>query len=81
MRVYFSKAKIIDKFLKPTVGRWIGAVEGHHFFEGGGATTDQFLCDWLKTTFLGTAAYIRIPKESIAKIGTAEWAPKEEDES
>jgi hypothetical protein len=50
-----------EEFLKPTVGRWMGIVEGHHFFQGSGWTTDEKLAEKLKCPFLGTAAYIRIP--------------------
>jgi hypothetical protein len=53
--------EVYDEFLKPTTGRWLGLVEGHHMYEGGGWTTDERLADKLKTSFLGTSAYIRIP--------------------
>lgn len=53
--------QVFEKFLKPTVGRWLGIVEGHHFFEAGGETSDIWLADKLKTTFLGTSAFVRIP--------------------
>jgi len=47
--------------LKPTVGRWLGLVEGHHFAElKTGMTTDQYLCEMLKARFLGTSAIIRL---------------------
>lgn len=52
--------EVFDKFLKPTVGRWFGLVEGHHLYEGDGGTSDQSLAQMLKTKFLGTSAYIRI---------------------
>ena len=51
---------VFDLFLKDTVGRWLGMVEGHHFYEAGGQTTDQILANRLKTTFLGTSAFIRL---------------------
>jgi len=53
--------QVFEKFLKPTVGRWLGLVEGHHFFEAGSETSDMRLAAKLKTTFLGTSAFIRIP--------------------
>jgi hypothetical protein len=51
---------VFDNFLKPTVGRWLGMVEGHHFSEGNGTTTDEQLAELLKTKFLGTSAYIKL---------------------
>lgn len=52
--------QVYEKFLKPTTGRWVGMVEGHHFFQGGGRTTDELLAEQLKTKFLGTSAFVRI---------------------
>ena len=50
---------LYDRFLKPTTGRWLGLLEGHHFtkFEDG-TTSDQQLCRLLKTRFLGSCAYV-----------------------
>src|SRR4030095_12353890 len=53
--------QVYEEFLKPTTGRWLGLVEGHHFYEGPGWTTDEKLAELLKTTFLGTSAYVNIP--------------------
>lgn len=53
--------EVYEEFLKPTTGRWLGLVEGHHFYEGPGWTTDEKLAELLKTEFLGTSAYIKIP--------------------
>jgi hypothetical protein len=53
--------QVFEKFLKPTVGRWLGMVEGHHFYQGGGRTTDELLAEQLKTKFLGTSAFVRVP--------------------
>ena len=53
--------EVYEQFLEPTKGRWLGMVEGHHFYEGSGWTTDEKLCEFLKTEFLGTSAYINIP--------------------
>lgn len=61
-KAYELNLEVYEKFLKPTTGRWIGMVEGHHFYEGGGETTDERLSGMLKTTFLGTSAFIRIPR-------------------
>ncbi len=60
---------VFDKFLKPTVGRWIGLLEGHHFSEGGGETTDEVLARMLKTDHLGTSAFVRIPNAGLTIYG------------
>lgn len=51
--------EIFELALKPTVGHWLGLLEGHHFtqFESGG-TTDSWLAEKLKTVHLGTTAYV-----------------------
>ncbi len=47
--------------LKPTEGRWLGLLEGHHYMQlKTGKTTDQHLCELLKARFLGTSAMIRL---------------------
>lgn len=56
--------KLIDdlyKILKPSRGRWLGLLEGHHYhvFQDG-TTTDQRLAGLLQTKFLGTSAYVRL---------------------
>jgi len=53
--------EVFDKFLKPTVGRWMGIVEGHHFYQIENETTDEWLAEKLKCQFLGTSAFIRVP--------------------
>lgn len=52
--------EVFNEFLKDTVGRWLGLVEGHHFFEYGDETTDTLLAGKLKCPALGTSAYIRL---------------------
>ncbi len=48
--------------LRGTEDRWLGLLEGHHFFEfADGSTTDTRLCEALSTPFLGTSAFVRIP--------------------
>jgi len=60
-----SAERHIDQFLdavKGTEGRWIGMLEGHHFYEfSDGTTSDTRICQALKTNFLGTSAMFRIP--------------------
>src|SRR5262245_60918416 len=58
---YDLMEQVYEKFLKPTTGRWLGLVEGHHFFQRDGQTTDMKLAELLKTKFLGTSAFVRIP--------------------
>jgi hypothetical protein len=52
--------EVFEKFLKPTTGRWIGLLEGHHFFEYGGLTSDILLAEKLKTQHLGTSCFVRL---------------------
>ncbi len=52
---------LYEALLKPTTGRWLGLLEGHHFSQlSTGSTTDQKLCELLKARFLGTAALVEI---------------------
>lgn len=53
--------EVFEKFLKPTVGRWIAMCSGHHFYRGLGIHSDEILCQKLKTKFVGTSAFVRIP--------------------
>ena len=51
----------IQKILKPTVGRWLGLLEGHHYhIHQDGTTSDQRFASFLKAPFLGTCAYINL---------------------
>src|SRR5688572_5995298 len=53
--------EIFERALKPSVGRWLGLLEGHHLHEYmDGTTTDQHLCRLLKAPFLGSSAYVRL---------------------
>lgn len=53
--------ELFDTLLRPTVGRWLGLVEGHHFAQlKAGDTTDMRLCEMLKAPFLGTCGLIRL---------------------
>lgn len=56
--------EVYNEALKPTKGRWLGLVEGHHFSHlKTGETTDQRLCQMLNARFLGTSALIRLQIE------------------
>ena len=51
----------LEKILEPTKGRWLGLLEGHHFYEfDDGTTSDTILAERLGTTFLGTCAFVRL---------------------
>ncbi len=61
---------VFEKFLKPTKGRWIGLLEGHHFFEFGGRTSDGLLAEKLGTRCLGTSAYVYLKGAEITILAT-----------
>jgi hypothetical protein len=53
--------EIYELALKPTKGRWLGMLEGHHFTQlKSGDTTDMRLCAMLDAKHLGTSAYVRL---------------------
>lgn len=53
--------EVYDEYLVPTTGRWLGLIEGHHYFKlADGTTTDTYLAGLLETKQLGTLAMIRI---------------------
>lgn len=53
--------ELYDKALKPSRGRWLGMLEGHHFHQfRAGMTSDMQLADKLQAKFLGTSAIIRL---------------------
>jgi len=69
--------QVFDKFLKPTVGRWLGLLHGHHWsYLDNGTTTDQLLAGMLRTKFLGTSAYIRLlfKGSSTTRFSITLWA-------
>jgi hypothetical protein len=54
----------IDELMEifaPTVGSWLGLLEGHHYYDfDDGTTTDTRLANLLNTTFLGSCALIEL---------------------
>jgi len=47
----------VQQVLKPTKGRWLGLLAGHHYFEfQDGTTTDTRLAQYLDTPYLGDGA-------------------------
>lgn len=69
--------EVFDLALKPTVGRWLGCVEGHHFAQlKDGSTTDMRLCELLNAPFLGTCGVLRVNftrPGSTAQMGVTLW--------
>ena len=60
----------LKEILKPTVGRWLGLLEGHHYHpHQDGTTTDTRLAQYLKAPFLGTCAYVNLSIELPNKKG------------
>jgi hypothetical protein len=54
-------SEIFNRALKPSKGRWLGLLEGHHFYQlKDGTTTDMRLCEMLDAPFLGTSAFVRL---------------------
>ena len=67
-----SKAEEVEDELRdilaPTRGRWLGLLEGHHFFpHSDGSTTDTRLANYLGTSFLGTSAMVEVKFEAAGK--------------
>jgi hypothetical protein len=53
--------ELYARALKPSRGRWLGLLEGHHFFQYRDQTTsDQELAKLLECPFLGSSAYVRL---------------------
>jgi hypothetical protein len=51
--------ELYQTVLKPTKGRWLGCLSGHHFHQyESGDTSDQELCRLLEAKFLGSCAYV-----------------------
>lgn len=51
--------ELYAEVLKPTAGRWLGLLEGHHWTPLlTGETTDQYLAQKLRAPFLGTSAFV-----------------------
>lgn len=63
--------ELFTRALKPSANRWLGMLEGHHFFQySSGITTDMELCDLLKTRHLGTSAYVRLEFHDVGSTRT-----------
>ena len=49
------------RIMEPTKGKWLGILEGHHWYDfEDGTTSDTRIAQALGTTFLGTCAFIRL---------------------
>lgn len=52
----------LKKIFKPTIGKWLGLVQGHHYHEyQDGTTTDTRFANYLETKFLGDVGIIHLP--------------------
>jgi hypothetical protein len=59
-RVVALVDELFEGVLKPTKKKWLGLLEGHHFFELQNTTSDEVLSFRLDAPFLGTSTYIRL---------------------
>ena len=63
--------EFIKKILEPTKGKWLGMLQGHHYWEfSTGGTSDTRLCTFLKAPFLGECAMIQVEFEHTGKHKT-----------
>jgi hypothetical protein len=59
-----DQIKDLSELLSKTKGRWVGMLEGDHYWTfSDGTTSDQRLCKDLDSDFLGTSALVRISME------------------
>jgi hypothetical protein len=60
-RAAYQLVDDIKEVLEPSVGRWLGLLEGHHYYLfDNGVTSDMALCQHLKAPFLGTCASVQV---------------------
>ena len=63
--------EVVQEVLEPTRGKWLGMVEGHHFYKWpNGDTSDTRLCEYLGATFLGSCGIVKVslaPKNNDGK--------------
>ena len=60
--------------LKGTEGRWLGLLEGHHYWEfEDGTTTDTKLAEFLKAPHLGSSALVEVKFEARGKHGSPKF--------
>lgn len=57
--------ELYELLLKPTRGRWLGLLEGHHYYDGQGSTSDMWLAEMLECPFLGTSAFVRLEPSGV----------------
>jgi hypothetical protein len=67
-----SKAEELEdelkEILKPTIGKWFGLLQGHHYHvHQDGSTSDMRFANYLKTKFLGDSAFINLPFKNPGK--------------
>ena len=60
--------ELFENVLKPTVGLWLGLLEGNHRWTfKNGTSSDQYLCKLLGCDFLGTSTSIRVHPAGVPK--------------
>ena len=63
--------EFVQKILEPTRGRWLGLLQGHHYWEfSTGGTSDERLATFLKAPFLGDCAMIQVEFQRTGKHRT-----------
>lgn len=59
---------VYETMLKDTKGRWLGLIEGHHYYQTDGETSDQWLAEMLGAPFLGTSAYVQLQPSGVVLL-------------
>ena len=58
----------LKELLKPTKGRWLGLLQGHHYYEFDPmTTTDTELARYLEAPFLGDCAMLRVAFKNLSR--------------
>jgi hypothetical protein len=53
--------EMLEEILEPTKGRWLGLLQGHHYYLwSSGATSDTKLAEFLEAPFLGDCAIVNV---------------------
>ena len=70
--------EVVRNALAPTKGKWLGMVEGHHFYTWpNGETSDMRLCDYLGASFLGSCGVVKLQlssKDRKSSVSVNIWA-------
>ena len=69
--------ELYEVALRPTRGKWLGLIEGHHLTAlKNGETTDMYLASLLDARFLGTSALMRLVFQNVGgqRLPVTIWA-------